>query len=81
MTTQKWARSMRDRVRRERVEQLVKWATEHGIEDLQHIYEKARLEFPAASEENARNIAKAALKNLKVVIPNEAVKGHKIKRK
>ena len=65
MNVKKWAKSLRERVRRERVDFLVKWARENGVEDLQRIYEKARLKFPMASKENAHSYAVAALRNLK----------------
>ena len=65
MNVKKWAKSIRERVRRERVDFLLKWARENGVEDLQCIYEKARLEFPMASKENIHKCTEAALRILK----------------
>jgi hypothetical protein len=66
VNVKQWAKSMREHVRRERIDYLVKWAKENKVEDLQLIYEKARSEFPMASKENVNSYAKAALKVLKL---------------
>ena len=66
MNVKKWAKSMREQVRRERIDYLVKWTKENEVEDLQLIYEKARVEFPMASKENVNSYAKAVLRVLKL---------------
>jgi hypothetical protein len=63
--TKQLSEFLRERVRRERVAFLVKWAKENGVDDYQRIYEKARSEFPMASKENTHCYAEAALKILK----------------
>jgi len=63
--TKQWSEFLRERVKRERVAFLVKWAKENGIDDYQRIYEKARSEFPMASKENTHCYTEAALKILK----------------
>jgi hypothetical protein len=63
--TKQWSEFLRERVKRERVAFLVKWAKENGVDDYQRIYEKARSEFPMASKENTHCYTEAALKILK----------------
>ena len=65
MRTKQWSEFLRERVKRERVAFLVEWARENGVDDYQRICEKARSEFPMASNENAQCYAEAALKILK----------------
>lgn len=64
MNVKQWAKSIRKQVRRERINYLVKWAKENEVEDLQLIYEKARVEFPMVSKENVNSYAKAVLRVL-----------------
>ena len=65
MNVKKWAKSLRVRVKRERIDFLVDWARKNGVENLQYIYERAGAEFPMAGEEKARSYTKAALRKLK----------------
>ena len=64
MSVEKWAKHLRARIERERVDFLVEWARKNGVKNPQHIYETALAEFPMAGKQKARKYAEAALRKL-----------------
>jgi len=61
---EQWAKNLRAHVERERIDFLVEWAMKNGVENCQHMYEKALAEFPMAGKQKARRYAEAALRKL-----------------
>ena len=59
-----WAKRLRARVERERINFLVEWARKNGVENFQHIYKTALAEFPMAGKQKARRYAELALREL-----------------
>ena len=64
MNVERWAKQLRARIERERVEFLVEWARKNGGKSLQNLYEKAQTEFHMAGEQKARKYAEAALRKI-----------------